>query len=443
VFKGFSRRRKLAARTLTEGERALVREVFGDAIDLDRARIHARAFVPLAHRRGLAIAPNGHVYFHPDDHRDDFSRAGLAQQAWFIHEMTHVWQHQCGTCVWLRGLLNRRYGYLPFDPRRPFSSYGVEQQGDIVQDYFTLLRGGRVPGAPPLDAYRALLPFVPAPAAVPARARMSRIGPHPRVVGDAGDSSGSRVAAHPCAVRGADDSNGSRITAHPCAVRDVDASSGSRITAHPCAVRDADDSKGSRVTAHPCAVRDADILSAVAAEAGSVAASTNGTGGASTMAEKKAEGGMTTLLRDVRATLGDLFTGGRLDPGQEVNVEVLFGMMGFLARADSIVTSHEAEFVNALMDELELPTRGRELAMQSFDRGRKREIDLDAEMQRFLVAHPKGTPELNHLYDSLLRLAGADGRLRPGERVFLEKITAGLGFSVSALEARLANLSPK
>ena len=161
------------------------------------------------------------------------------------------------------------------------------------------------------------------------------------------------------------------------------------------------------------------------------------------MADKKAEGGMTTLLRDVRATLGDLFTGGRLDPEQEVNVEVLFGMMGFLARADSIVTSHEAEFVNGLMDELELPTRGRELAMQSFDRGRKREIDLDADMQRFLVAHPKGSEELNHLYDSLLRLAGADGRLRPGERQFLEKVTAGLGFSVSALEARLANLSAK
>ena len=161
------------------------------------------------------------------------------------------------------------------------------------------------------------------------------------------------------------------------------------------------------------------------------------------MADKKAEGGMSTLLRDMRATLGDLFTGGRLDPGQEVNVEVLFGMMGYLARADSIVTSHEAEFVNALMDELELPTRGRELAMQSFDRGRKREVDLDTEMQRFLAVHPKGSEQLNHLYDSLLRLAGADGRLRPGERVFLEKVTAGLGFSVSALEGRLANLSAK
>ena len=158
---------------------------------------------------------------------------------------------------------------------------------------------------------------------------------------------------------------------------------------------------------------------------------------------KKSDSGMSTLLRDVRATLGELFTGGRLDPEQEVNVEVLFSMLGYLARADSIVTSHEAEFVNGLMDELELPTRGRELAMHWFERGRKREIDLDEEMRRFLVAHPKGSEELNHLYDSLLRLAGSDGRMRPGERAFLEKITAGLGFSVDALEARIANLGTK
>ena len=326
-------------RPLTAGERALVAEVFGDAIDPDLARVHARTFVPLAHRRGLAIAPNGHVYFHPDDHRDDFSTAPLGQQAWFVHEMTHVWQHQCGTCVWLRGLVNRRYGYLPLDPRRPFSSYGVEQQGDIVQDYFLLLRGGSVPGAPPLSVYREILPFA------------------------------ARVAADP--------------------------RSGPASVSRP---------------------------------------------GGTTM-NRKADGVFGTLIRDVRTTLGEMFTGGRLEPDQEINVEVLFALLGWLARADSIVTSHEAEFVNGLMDELELPTRGRELAMHWFEKGRKRDIDLDEEMRRFMVAHPKGSEELNHLYDSLLRLAAADGRMRPGERQFLELVTAGLGFSVDALEARLANLA--
>lgn len=337
MFRTFDRRAR--SRALTPGERALVREVFGDSIDPDRTRVHARRFVPFAHRRGLAIAPNGDVYFHPHDHREDFSQASLGQQAWFIHEMTHVWQHQCGVCVWLRGLVNRRYGYLPFDPRRPFSSYGVEQQGDIVQDYFLLSRGARVPGAPSLEAYRALLPFAAPVAADP------RSGP----------------------------------------------------------------------------------------------ASAQRPGG--TAMNRKADGVFGTLLKDVRTTLGEMFTGGRLEPEQEVNVEVLFSMLGWLARADSIVTSHEAEFVNGLMDELELPTRGRELAMHWFEKGRKRDIDLDEEMRRFLVAHPKGSEELNHLYDSLLRLAGADGRMRPGERQFLEKITAGLGFSVDALEARLANLA--
>jgi DnaJ like chaperone protein len=154
-------------------------------------------------------------------------------------------------------------------------------------------------------------------------------------------------------------------------------------------------------------------------------------------ASSKTGGGFSAVLRDMKISLGELFTGGRLDSNQELLVQVLYGLLGYLAAADSIVTSHEAEFTNDLMDELHLPTRGREVAMAAFDRGRKRQIDLDLELQRFLVTFPKGSPEVARLYDSLVRLAGADGRIRPGERAFLEKITLGLGFSPEVLASRL------
>ena len=148
-------------RVLTEGERVLAREVFGDAIDLDRPRVFGRCFLPLGQPRGLAMAPNGNIYFHPGDHLADFSRAGLHKQGWFLHELTHVWQHQRGVRVWLRGLCDRRYRYLPLRPGKPFERYGIEQQGDIVQDYFMMLRGCPVPGAVSLDDYRELLRFAP------------------------------------------------------------------------------------------------------------------------------------------------------------------------------------------------------------------------------------------------------------------------------------------
>ncbi len=108
------------------------------------------------------MAPNGNIYFDPDGnlYRDDFGSADISFQALFIHEMTHIWQHQQGTNVAARGLFNRSYNYLPLKPGKAFSDYGIEQQGDIVRDYFYLKNGYNLKNRPLLDVYRKLIPFV-------------------------------------------------------------------------------------------------------------------------------------------------------------------------------------------------------------------------------------------------------------------------------------------
>lgn len=136
------------------------------------------------------------------------------------------------------------------------------------------------------------------------------------------------------------------------------------------------------------------------------------------------------LLRDLGHSIGDLLGGGRLEPEQIVSVEVFFGLLGYLAGVDSIVTSHEAEFVNQFMDELQLSARGRDLAQQAFTRGRKREIEVAEEVGRFLTTYPRGGAEARKLHDALYRLAAADGRLQPREKAFLEDVTRQLGFTV-------------
>lgn len=143
------------------------------------------------------------------------------------------------------------------------------------------------------------------------------------------------------------------------------------------------------------------------------------------------------LLRGIGAALGELFTGGKLDPKQEVLVQVSFGLLGYLAGADSIVTTHEADFANHLMEEMQLPANGRDIAQTAFVAGRKRQIDVDAEVKRFIATFGTGSAETIKLYDVLLQLAIADGRVRPTERIFLEQVTKGLGFSPQALAARL------
>jgi hypothetical protein len=148
-------------RYLTDGERSLVRAMFGNTIDCDRVTIRRRKFYPL-HPRNALMAPTGHIYSHPrsDLWSEDYSAEHIGLQAMFIHEMTHVWQAQ--TCGRFYLPLMRhpfcRYRYI-FTPGKPFAGYGIEQQAEIVRHIFVLRQGRHVPDAPPLTQLEAILPF--------------------------------------------------------------------------------------------------------------------------------------------------------------------------------------------------------------------------------------------------------------------------------------------
>jgi RHS repeat-associated protein len=144
------------SRPMTEGEIALAKEVFGDDIDYSRVRVYNKKFA-FFQPRGVAMAPDGNIYFHPSDYMDDFSTGDVYTRGWFEHELTHVWQHQRGINVY-KAAFDRNYDYQ-LTPGKSFQSYGLEQQGEIVRDYY-LIRSG----VPPIHGnYSAgdytLLPF--------------------------------------------------------------------------------------------------------------------------------------------------------------------------------------------------------------------------------------------------------------------------------------------
>jgi len=145
------------SRTLTPGEIALARSVFGDAIDYRRVRLFRRKWWPF-HPPGVAMAPMGNIYFHPEGGgwSDDFSRESLGRQGFFIHELTHVWQAQTKGRFYLPLMRHPfcRYAYS-LQPGRPFERYGLEQQAEIVRHIFLAERGVSVPDAPP----RSFLPL--------------------------------------------------------------------------------------------------------------------------------------------------------------------------------------------------------------------------------------------------------------------------------------------
>ena len=144
-------------RLMTPGEVALVRSIFGDAIDPSKVRLVRGKWWPF-HPRRAAMAPMGDIWFHPEGGgwSEDFSKEPLGLQAFFIHEMTHVWQAQKGGRFYLPLMRHPfcRYDYR-LEPGKPFAAYGIEQQAEIVKDRFLADRGAPQAIVPP----PGLLPF--------------------------------------------------------------------------------------------------------------------------------------------------------------------------------------------------------------------------------------------------------------------------------------------
>lgn len=140
-------------RTLTPGERALAAEVFAGALAVDRLRLFA---VPVWRR---AFVPNGRWIVWPGHTAcQDFATAPLAEQAVFVHELTHVWQAQRGANLILgkvrAGDGAQAYVY-DLSEISDFRSLNIEQQAMVVQDAFLAARGVRM--AYESAAYSAIL----------------------------------------------------------------------------------------------------------------------------------------------------------------------------------------------------------------------------------------------------------------------------------------------
>ncbi len=145
------------ARLLTADERSLARSVFHDSIDLSRVEIRRRKWA-FFQPREVAMAPCGHLHFHPhgSSWSEDFAGEDLGLRGLFLHELCHVWQWQRGVYLPLARHPFCRYSYT-MKPGWRLHRYGLEQQAEIVRHTYLLREGYAVPGAPSLAQYESLL----------------------------------------------------------------------------------------------------------------------------------------------------------------------------------------------------------------------------------------------------------------------------------------------
>jgi hypothetical protein len=146
-------------RALTAAETALVARVFGSAIDASVVTVRNAKFW-MFHPWWVTMAPDGHIWCHPNGFNwcADYAAEPLGLRAHFVHEMTHVWQHQQGRNLLISRPPFARYGYT-IVPGKPFTRYGIEQQACLVADAYLAAEGRPAAGKPTLARYAELLPF--------------------------------------------------------------------------------------------------------------------------------------------------------------------------------------------------------------------------------------------------------------------------------------------
>jgi len=140
------------ARVLTDGERSMLYDIFGDDLDPYAVRIVKGKFMPIQYSN-VAMTPKGTIFFAEDVYLDDFSVASRDDKHFFVHEMTHVWQFQKGNNVFGKGALLACRSFFgtesvttinpyAYDIRktptiyRQLSDYNLEAQAEIVADYY-------------------------------------------------------------------------------------------------------------------------------------------------------------------------------------------------------------------------------------------------------------------------------------------------------------------
>ncbi|MGP9688648.1 PAAR domain-containing protein [Psychrobacter sp. AOP22-C1-C5] len=136
-------------RALTIGEIDMAKLVFAESIDYSDVYIHNDEFLPFGLQNdNTAMTPNGEIYFPTGLYREDYSIATGADASLrhlFMHEMVHVWQHQLGYSVMIKGALLHPlckltgcdpYNYV-LDSSKALGDYNMEQQGDIIADYYS------------------------------------------------------------------------------------------------------------------------------------------------------------------------------------------------------------------------------------------------------------------------------------------------------------------
>ena len=133
------------SRPMTAGEIDMATNLFGQSVDYSKVKVYNGEFIWFGLQDDdTAMTPNGKMYYPKNLYREDFSNSEEPDmQLLFMHEMVHIWQHQCGYSViwhgWQRWRLSYKY---EFGTDLLLCDFDMEAQGNILSDYWSLKNFG-------------------------------------------------------------------------------------------------------------------------------------------------------------------------------------------------------------------------------------------------------------------------------------------------------------
>jgi RHS repeat-associated protein len=151
---------KSNGRPLTKDEIELGKSVYGDSIDYSKVKVYGgkwRFFQPF----GREMTPQGDIYTGGEQIADYTKMKPGTYKDYngtLIHELQHVRQFQQGMNVVARGLYRNYNWNGPNFGRLKFSQYGIEQQAQMIEDYYYFR--SQAPNAPALNIFRSVIPNI-------------------------------------------------------------------------------------------------------------------------------------------------------------------------------------------------------------------------------------------------------------------------------------------
>lgn len=136
-------------RKLTSGEISMLSQIFKNAIDYSKVKIHHNVWLPFQDKQ-TGVTPNGELYAPEKTFEEDYSSnlVKTDDKIWFMHEMVHVWQWQLGYWVKSNGLIYQTiaqlsgagfrwvYSYDTNEKHKKLADYNMEQQAEIISHYY-------------------------------------------------------------------------------------------------------------------------------------------------------------------------------------------------------------------------------------------------------------------------------------------------------------------